>query len=83
MSNFKNILMKKVEAKKQGDKLNITEIPLSKLKENPYQPRIEINEKELQELANSIQEQGLIQPISVTPIKKKKDIFILLQDIEE
>jgi len=78
MSNFKNILMKKVEAKKQGDKLNITEIPLSKLKENPYQPRIEINEKELQELANSIQEQGLIQPISVTPIKNEEGYFYII-----
>ena len=44
----------------------IVEIELSHLYQNPYQPRLNINENELQELANSIEEKGLLQPIIVT-----------------
>jgi ParB family chromosome partitioning protein len=43
----------------------IKEIPLSSLKENPYQPRIEIKPDEVKELASSIKEKGLLQPILV------------------
>lgn len=34
---------------------------------NPYQPRIEFKQEELEELAQSIRENGLIQPIIVRP----------------
>lgn len=51
------------------------EIPLDQIQSNPYQPRKVFEEKELQELADSIKEQGVFQPILV----KKTDIgYVLL-----
>lgn len=41
----------------------IVEIPLSELRSNPYQPRKNFNDNALQELANSIKEHGVFQPI--------------------
>lgn len=41
----------------------IVELPLSELRSNPYQPRKNFDEKALQELANSIKEHGVFQPI--------------------
>ena len=52
-------------------KEELKEVPLSGLKENPYQPRIEIKSEEVQELANSIQENGLLQPILVARFGKE------------
>lgn len=42
------------------------EIPVDQISPNPHQPRQTINQAELQELANSIAEHGLIQPLVVT-----------------
>lgn len=39
------------------------EIELSKISPNPFQPRTEFGPEEIQELANSIREKGLLQPI--------------------
>jgi ParB family chromosome partitioning protein len=52
-------------------KEELKEVPLFGLKENPYQPRIEIKSEEVQELANSIQENGLLQPILVARFGKE------------
>lgn len=41
----------------------IVEIPLSELRSNPYQPRKNFDDNALQELANSIKEHGIFQPI--------------------
>lgn len=43
----------------------VVEIPLSRLIVNPYQPRIEMELESLRELAESIEQNGLIQPIVV------------------
>jgi len=52
---------------KNADKLvgSIIEIELSKIEVNPYQPRTYFDEEALKELANSIKELGVIQPITV------------------
>jgi len=42
-------------------------LPLTKLRANPDQPRRNFDEEALQELADSVKEHGLIQPILVTP----------------
>ncbi|MDQ7060672.1 MAG: ParB/RepB/Spo0J family partition protein [Sulfurimonas sp.] len=42
-----------------------TLVPISSLSINPYQPRIEIEQNAIIELAKSIQENGLLQPITV------------------
>lgn len=44
---------------------NIKNIPIGKIIPNPYQPRRKFQEVSLEELAQSIKEQGLIQPIVV------------------
>ncbi len=41
----------------------IVELPLSELRSNPYQPRKNFDENALQELATSIKEHGVFQPI--------------------
>ena len=43
----------------------VEEIPLSELRPNPYQPRKSFDEGSLQELANSIEQSGVFQPIIV------------------
>jgi len=49
----------------QKEKEILIEIPLNSLRESPYQPRIEIKPEEIKDLANSIKEKGLLQPILV------------------
>lgn len=46
-------------------KETIVQVPLDKIKANPYQPRKEFSEEELNELAESIKEHGVIEPIIV------------------
>ncbi len=43
----------------------ILEIPLKSIEVNPFQPRTQFNENQLKELASSISELGVIQPITV------------------
>lgn len=45
---------------------DVQEIELIKIIPNPHQPRLSFNEEKLQELANSIKEHGIIQPIVVS-----------------
>ena len=45
-----------------------TEIPVGLVTENPYQPRREIDEEALKGLAESIREEGLLQPIVVRKV---------------
>lgn len=46
----------------------ITSLPISQIKTNKYQPRVEFNEEKLSELIRSIKEKGVIQPILVRKI---------------
>ena len=43
----------------------ILEIPISEIRSNPYQPRIHFDQDALQELAESIKEHGVFEPIIV------------------
>ena len=43
----------------------LKEIYLDQIEPNPFQPRQEFDKEELQELALSIKENGIIQPITV------------------
>ena len=52
------------EVKPQGSS-TINEIPLDQIEANPNQPRREFDEETLQELANSIREIGIVQPITL------------------
>lgn len=53
-----------------------TEIELSKLIQNPFQPRIEMDSNELSELVQSIEKNGLIQPILVTSDSNGKYVIL-------
>ena len=57
-------LIDTTEVKTQGSS-NLNEIPLHAISPNPNQPRREFDEQALQELANSIREIGIIQPITL------------------
>ncbi len=47
---------------------HINEIPLDQVEVNPYQPRTDFDRQALEELADSIKVQGIIQPITVRKI---------------
>lgn len=51
---------------------SINEVPLKQIYANPDQPRREFDEERLQELADSIREIGIIQPITLRKIKDKE-----------
>ncbi|MCX2475894.1 ParB/RepB/Spo0J family partition protein [Pedobacter sp. MC2016-05] len=51
---------------------NISHVSLTEVETNPYQPRTEFDQVALNELADSIKVQGLIQPITVRKIGANK-----------
>ena len=59
---------------KNADKVvgNILEIELDFIEVNPFQPRTYFNDEALQELASSIKELGVIQPITVRKLEGNK-----------
>ena len=48
--------------------VSTSEIEISKIEPNPYQPRTEFNQEALEELAASIRLLGLIQPVTLRPL---------------
>lgn len=50
----------------------VNEIDIDKIEANPFQPRTIFKEEALEELANSIKELGIIQPITVRTINGNK-----------
>jgi len=48
------------------------EILLNEIETNPFQPRTEFNQEKLHELALSIEQLGIIQPITVRKLKENK-----------
>ncbi len=59
---------------KNADKVvgNIIELELESIEVNPFQPRTSFNEETLQQLATSIKELGVIQPITVRKLDFNK-----------
>ncbi len=51
---------------------NISHVNLTEVETNPYQPRTEFDQVALNELADSIKVQGLIQPITVRKLSANK-----------
>ncbi|HKL12391.1 MAG TPA: ParB/RepB/Spo0J family partition protein [Halanaerobiales bacterium] len=58
-------------SKSQGEKREheIKDINIEKIKPNPYQPRNRFTEESLEELANSIEKKGVLQPVTVREIQ--------------
>ena len=61
------------EDSKNNDQLYL---PIEYIKPNPYQPRKYFNSEELQELAITISDKGILQPLLV--IKKRHDNYIIV-----
>ena len=53
----------------------IREVPVSKILPNPAQPRLSYDEESLTELADSIREHGVLQPILVRPAGTKYELI--------
>lgn len=66
---FESNIMESVEEN------DIKELPISEIRPNPYQPRKSFNDEALQELANSIKNYGVFQPIIVKKSIKGYDLI--------
>jgi len=49
-----------------GSPAGLAEIPISQIQPNPYQPRKTFNEASIEELARSVRQHGIVQPLVVT-----------------
>jgi ParB family transcriptional regulator, chromosome partitioning protein len=61
-----------------GERKGIADIELFRLRPNPYQPRKVFNQEDIQELASSIQERGLLQPIRVAEIPDEPGFYYII-----
>jgi len=55
-------------ASKTQEDSNFKDLPVDIIQRGKYQPRIDMNQEALEDLANSIKAQGVVQPIVVRPI---------------
>lgn len=65
--NELNVETMKGEALQKNTDVQVLYVPLSKIVPNPYQPRKEFESEALSELADSIQQYGVLQPLLVAP----------------
>ena len=56
--------------------LNIEQLPINQISPNPYQPRKEFNQSSLNELAHSIKQHGLAQPVIVRKIDNRYELIV-------
>ena len=61
--------------KEKSQLSNNNMVAIADLSRNPYQPRQNFKEEKLEELANSIKKNGIIQPIAVRPSKTQNGKF--------
>ena len=62
----------------ETERENIRLIPLDRIKTNPRQPRGDMDSVALQELSESIREQGVLQPILVRPLGDNAESYELV-----
>ncbi len=55
----------------------VLQIPIEKIRSNPQQPRTAMDEEKLLELASSIREHGIIQPLVVSPAPDSDDYILV------
>jgi ParB family chromosome partitioning protein len=61
-------------ASAQTDGRGVREIDIALIKPNPAQPRVQFDEDSLEELAESIRQRGVLQPILLRPVGKNFEI---------
>ena len=74
--NDLNVETLKTDNLQKATDVQVLHIPLSKIVPNPYQPRKEFESEALSELADSIRQYGVLQPLLVAP--GQGDTYILI-----
>jgi ParB family chromosome partitioning protein len=74
--NDLNVETLKTDHLQNNTDVQVLQVPLSKIVPNPYQPRKEFESEALSELADSIRQYGVLQPLLVAP--GKGDTYILI-----
>ena len=74
--NDLNVETLKTDNLQKNTDVQVLQVPLSKIVPNPYQPRKEFESEALSELADSIRQYGVLQPLLVAP--GKGDSYILI-----
>ena len=74
--NDLNVETLKTDDLQKSTDVQVLQVPLSKIVPNPYQPRKEFESEALSELADSIRQYGVLQPLLVAP--GKGDTYILI-----
>jgi ParB family chromosome partitioning protein len=73
--NISNIPIKEINNNKESTPQSVgvtNEILITQIETNPFQPRAEFNQEKLDELAASIEQLGIIQPITVRKMNHNK-----------
>ena len=71
-TDTKNTLAKNEQNSNLSNIRDIHHILISQIVTNPFQPRVNFNQEKLNELATSIEQLGVIQPITVRKMQEKK-----------
>ena len=74
--NDLNVETLKTDNLQKSTDVQVIQVPLSKIVPNPYQPRKEFESEALSELADSIRQYGVLQPLLVAPGKSGTYILI-------
>lgn len=56
------------ENRSEGDASDVRQIPVEQIVPNPYQPRVSFDPEKMQELIQSVQEHGILQPVLVRQV---------------
>lgn len=64
--------------KHSSQAIQVVKVPLAKVIPNPYQPRKTFDEEGLQDLASSIAQYGVLQPLLVAPMEDGSENYLLI-----
>lgn len=65
------------ESKDQrGGREEMHSLTLDEIRKNPFQPRLEFDQEQLEELAASIREHGVLHPVVVRPVKEGFELVV-------
>jgi len=67
-----------VQSPQSRELAGLRELPVDLIERSRYQPRADFNEEALQELADSIRAQGVIQPVVVRPLEGQANRYELI-----
>lgn len=66
--------VEKIKEAEQASEKKLETLPVEQLRKGKYQPRTQFSEESLQELAESIKAQGLVQPVVVRKVAGEYEI---------